>query len=196
MDEIGREDSAQFYSDHRSHAAEDLTRSLRPYRVGDSTRLIHWRTSARYGELQVRELEVFTGSQEIIICLDSSIRWHFEDFEQAVIAAASMYFYALRSQLNVKLWTPKTGLIQGNPVVLEALAATLAGEEAEVSAPSNLPLIWLTSNSASLDILPTGSRWALWPSLDTNSALSVNSSHKGIVIDSTQPLQLQLQQSF
>lgn len=196
VDEIGREDSAQIYSDRRSHAAEDLTRSLRPYRVGDPTRLIHWRTSARYGELQVRELEVFTGSQEILICLDSSTKWRFEDFEQAVIAAASMYFYALRSQLNVKIWTPKTGLIQGNQVVLEALAATLAGEEAQVSIPSNLPLIWLTSNPASLDILPSGSRWALWSLLDTDSAISVNGSHRGIVIDSTQPLQLQLQQSF
>lgn len=196
VDEIGREDSAQFYSDRRSHAAEDLTRSLRPYRVGDPTRLIHWRTSARYGELQVRELEVFTGSQEIIICLDSSTRWRFEDFEQAVIAAASMYFYALHSQLNVKLWTPMAGLMQGKQVVLEALAATLAGEEAQVSTPSNLPLIWLTSNPASLEILPAGSRWALWPLLDTDSAISVNGSHRGIVIDSTQTLQLQLQQSF
>jgi uncharacterized protein (DUF58 family) len=128
VDEIGKEDTAQFSSDRRSHSAtEDLTRALRPYRIGDPTRLIHWRTSARYGELQVRELEVFTGSQEIIICLDSSNKWHFDDFEQAVIAAASMYFYACKSQLNVKLWTAKTGLLHGNQVVLEALAATNAG---------------------------------------------------------------------
>ncbi len=195
VDEIGREDSAQFYSDRRSHSAtEDLTRALRPYRVGDPMRLIHWRTSARYGELQVRELEVFTGSQEIIICLDSATRWHFEDFEQAVIAAASMYCYAMRCQLQVKLWTPKTGSVQGNPVVLETLAATNAGEDAEVDAPSNLPLIWLTQNPASLDTLPLGSRWALWPSASPDSAIPANRSPSGIVIDPTQPLQPQLQQ--
>jgi uncharacterized protein (DUF58 family) len=197
IDEIGREDSAQFYSDRRSHAAtEDLTRGLRPYRVGDPIRLIHWRTSARYGDLQVRELEVFTGSQEIIICLDSSTIWHPDDFEQAVIAAASMYCYAAQRKLQVKLWTPRTGTVQGNRVVLEVLAETNAGEDALVNAPSNLPLIWLTQNPASLDTLPIGSRWALWPSasLNAESAIAAQPSHLGIVIAPTQPLQHQLQQ--
>lgn len=197
VDEIGREDSAQFYSDRRSHSAtEDLTRGLRPYRVGDPIRLIHWRTSARYGELQVRELEVFTGSQEIIICLDSSTAWRPDDFEQAVIAAASMYFYAMRSQLNVKLWTPKTGLLHGNQVVLEVLAETMAGEEADAGIPSNLPLIWLTQNPASLDTLPSGSRSMLWPSVSSgsDSAMPGKRSQLGILINPAQPLQLQLQQ--
>ncbi len=195
VDEMGREDSAQFYSDRRSHSAtEDLTRGLRPYRVGDPIRLIHWRISARYGELQVRELEVFTGSQEIIICLESSSPWHFEAFEQAVIAAASMYCYASRHKLNVKLWTPRTGLVQSNQVVLETLAEAQAGEDAEVQAPSNLPLIWLTQNPASLDTLPIGSRWALWPSASSDSAIPANRSYLGLVIEPTQPLQSQLQQ--
>ncbi|NEO97098.1 MAG: DUF58 domain-containing protein, partial [Moorea sp. SIO3G5] len=76
VDEIGEEDSMQVQSDRKSQSvSQDLTKALRPYRVGDPTRLIHWRTSARYGELLVRELEVLTGSQEIIICLDSSSQW-------------------------------------------------------------------------------------------------------------------------
>jgi len=199
VDEIGREDSIQIFSDRRSNSAtEDITRSLRPYRVGDPTRLIHWRTSARYGQLQVRELEVFTGSQEIIICLDSSTNWRFEDFEEAVIAAASMYFYATRGQLNVKLWTAKTGLLHGNQVVLEALAATHAGEDADADEPPYRPLIWLTQNPVSLDSLPSGSRWVLWPSASSESdpVKPVNRSHLGVVIDTAQPLQSQLQQSL
>ncbi len=197
VDKIGKDENVQTFSDRRSHSAtEDITRSLRPYRVGDPTRLIHWRTSARYGDLRVRELEVFTGAQEIIICLDSSTLWHSDDFEQAVIAAASIYFYACRSQLNVKLWTAKTGLLHGNPVVLEALAATNAGEEANGGTPPNLPLIWLTQNPVSLDALPPGSRWVLWQSnaSEGNSVKSVKASHAGIVIDTEQPLQSQLQQ--
>lgn len=197
VDEMGREESAQNYSDRRSHSAtEDLTRALRPYRVGDPTRLIHWRTSARYGQLQVRELEVFTGSQDIIICLDSSTKWRFEDFEQAVIAAASMYFYACSRQLNAKLWTPKTGLLHGNQVVLEVLAATNAGEDGSAGAPPYIPLIWLTQNPVSFDSLPPGSRGVLWPSnlVEGDSAKPVNRTHLGIVIDSEEPLQRQLQQ--
>lgn len=76
IDEIGRDASLQFQSDQRSlNATEGVTRSLRPYRWGDPTRLVHWRTSARYGELRVRELETFTGGQELIICLDSAALW-------------------------------------------------------------------------------------------------------------------------
>lgn len=196
IDKIGKEDSAQIFSDRRSHSAtEDLTRALRPYRVGDPTRLIHWRTSARYGDLRVRELEVFTGAQEIIICLDSSSVWHPEDFEQAVIAAASMYFYAMRTQLHVKLWTAKTGLLHGNQVVLEALAATNASEDADAGMPPYHPLIWLTQNPASLETLPPGSRWVMWqPAIaEGDSVKSSNRSHLGIVIDTAQPLQPQLQ---
>lgn len=193
IDKIGRDDSTQIFSNRRSHSAsENITRALRPYRTGDPTRLIHWRTSARYGDLRVRELEVFTGSQDIIICLDSGNTWNFDDFEQAVTAAASMYFYAIKMQLNVKLWTVKTGLIQGNQVVLEALAATNAGEDTDAGKFPNLPLIWLTQNSISLDALPLGSRWVLWQK--AASEKSINNSNSGIVIDTTQTLQTQLQQ--
>lgn len=197
VDEIGQEDSAQYYSDRRSHsAAEDLTRSLRPYRVGDPTRLIHWRTSARYGQLQVRELEVFTGSQDIIICLDTSSKWHSEDFEQAVIAAASLYFYACKRQSNVKLWTAKTGLLQGNQVVLEALAATHPGEDGDAANPPYVPLIWLAQNPAGLDSLPPDSRWILWPltASEGSSGKSVKPTRAGVVINPTQSLEQQLQQ--
>jgi uncharacterized protein (DUF58 family) len=55
-------------------ATEGITRSLRPYRWGDPTRLIHWRTSARYGELRVRELEKVTTDQEVLIGLDTMAR--------------------------------------------------------------------------------------------------------------------------
>ncbi len=193
IDNIGRDDSAKIFSDRRSNAAtEDITRTLRPYRIGDPTRLIHWRTSARYGELRVRELEVFTGSQDIIICLDSGNSWNFDDFEQAVIAAASIYFYAMKTQLNVKLWTAKTGLLQGNQVVLEALAATMNGEDTTDDKLPNLPLIWLTQNPTSLNALPINSRWVLWQK--AASEKSINKSDSGMVIDTTQTLQTQLQQ--
>jgi uncharacterized protein (DUF58 family) len=194
VDELGREESNQFFSDRRSFADnQDLTRALRPYRVGDPTRLIHWRTSARYGELQVRELEVFTGSQDIIICLDTAATWQSDDFEQAVIAAASMYYYAKQCQLQAKLWTAKTGVLLGDRVVLEALAATNIGETTEAKTPPHHPLIWLTQNLSSLDSLPDGSRWVLWRS-DSHVLIPAKRSHIGMIIDSTQPLERQLQQ--
>ncbi|MEG4109739.1 DUF58 domain-containing protein [Microcoleus sp. S13_C5] len=198
IDRIGQEDSPQFYNRSRSQAAtEGLTRNLRPYRHGDPTRLIHWRTSARYGELRVRELEVAAGGQEIIIALDSAAAWQPEEFERAVTVAASLYFYASKRLLNVKLWTAGTGLVSGNRVVLETLAAVNAGEDAVENLPK-LPIIWLTQNSASLSTLSQGSRWVLWPNTtaETGEKLLVKHDLPGLEIRFDRPLEIQLQGSI
>jgi len=195
IDRIGQEDSPQFYNRSRSQTAtEGLTRNLRPYRHGDPTRLIHWRTSARYGELRVRELEVAAGGQEIIIALDSAQAWQPEEFERAVTVAASLYFYASKRLLNVKLWTAATGLVSGNRVVLETLAAVNAGEDAVENRPK-LPIVWLTQNSATLSTLSLGSRWVLWPlaTAETGEKMLVKHELPGLEIRSGRPLELQLQ---
>jgi uncharacterized protein (DUF58 family) len=195
IDRIGQEDSPQFYNRSRSQTAtEGLTRNLRPYRHGDPTRLIHWRTSARYGELRVRELEVAAGGQEIIIALDSAAAWQPEEFERAVTVAASLYFYASKRLLNVKLWTAGTGLVSGNRVVLETLAAVNSGEDAVENRPK-LPIIWLTQNSATLSTLSLGSRWVLWPlaTAERGEKMLVKHELPGLEIRSDRPLELQLQ---
>jgi uncharacterized protein (DUF58 family) len=211
IDEMGRDASLQLNHDRRAQAATDgITRSLRPYRWGDPTRLVHWRTSARYGELRVRELEVFTGGQELVICLDSALLWQptsnsalafSEAFEQAVIAATSLYFYASRRKLSVKLWTAGTGLVQGDQSVLETLASVQPREDVHAENLPLLPLLWLTQNQTGLNTLPPGSRWILWmpEQLTSDRAESGTSptisSNAGIIIQPDQPLQLQLQGS-
>ncbi len=198
IDRIGQEDSPQFYDRLRSQTATvGLTRNLRPYRHGDPTRLIHWRTSARYGELRVRELEVAAGGQEIIIGLDSGATWQPEEFERAVTVAASLYFYASKRLLNVKLWTAGTGLVSGNRVVLETLAAVNAGEDAVENRPKQ-PIIWLTQSSASLSTLSPGSRWILWPlvTAETDEKMLEKHDLPGLQIRSDRPLELQLQDSL
>ncbi|MFN6480689.1 DUF58 domain-containing protein [Nostoc sp. DedQUE07] len=199
IDEMGQEESKR--GDPRGKplqtATTGLVRSLRPYRLGDPTRLIHWRTSARYGELRVRELEMVTGGQEIVIALDSASNWEEENFEQAVIAAASLYFYAQQQELQVQLWTASTNLIKGERFVLETLAATTALEDASSVVPKSYPLIWLTQNPLSLATLPQGSRWVLWPSISSPAEPEViNWEHPGIVLQSDNPLQPQLQKTL
>jgi uncharacterized protein (DUF58 family) len=193
VDEMGQEDSTN--SDPRGRplqtATTGLVRSLRPYRIGDPIRLIHWRTSARYGELRVRELEVVTGGQEIIIALDSAGNWEADNFEQAVIATASLYFYAHRQQMQVQLWTASTGLVKGDRLVKETLAATTTQEDINSPLPQSHPTIWLTQNSLSLSSLPLGSRWLLWPQSEPTI---INQDYPGIILQNQQELQLQLQQ--
>lgn len=198
VDEMGQEES---YTSHlrgkpQQTETSGLVRSLRPYRLGDPIRLIHWRTSARYGELRVRELEIVTSGQEIIIALDSAGKWEAENFEQAVIAAASLYFYAQRQNMQVQLWTAFTGLVKGERIVQEALAATTTQEDATTPAPE-YPLIWLTENPLSLSSLPSGSRWILWDNTSsTGEPIVINRDYPGITVQSEQPLQPQLQKSL
>ncbi len=196
IDELGQEYSRQLHEHSRYQmASEGLTRTLRPYRFGDPSRLIHWRSSARYGELRVRELEVSRGGEEILICLDSAANWQPDNFEAAVTAAASLFFYANRSLLNVQLWTAATGLVHGNLAVLQTLAGVKFGEEVLAGNPPERSLLWLTENSVSLTALPPGSRWLLWldESVASTAEIPRIQNCSGLEISSNQPLEFQLQ---
>lgn len=193
VDTVGSEDSAQLQSDRRYQAAtEGVTKTLRAYRFGDPTRLIHWRSSARFDEFMVRELEVVTGGQELVICLDSGPRWEEDLFEQAVVAAASLYFYAVRAQLNVRLWTGGNGLVAGGRSVLEALAAVQMEESNHHDLPQKIPVLWLTGNAASLNNLASYSRW-LYFANSAAPSLPRSPGCPGLIITENKDLAPQLQ---
>jgi uncharacterized protein (DUF58 family) len=68
----------------RHEAAQADFHGLRPFRPGDSPRWIHWRTSARRGELMVREFEDVPGD-DIVLVLAPGV-----DLEPAIAAAATI----------------------------------------------------------------------------------------------------------
>ncbi|MEU1360496.1 DUF58 domain-containing protein [Micromonospora zamorensis] len=83
--------------------------SLREYVVGDELRRVHWRTSARVGELMVRE-NVDTSLPRLVVLLDNRATAHpervggvAESFESACEAAASIVTAAHRADLPVVL---------------------------------------------------------------------------------------------
>ncbi|MEV0943973.1 DUF58 domain-containing protein [Micromonospora wenchangensis] len=83
--------------------------SLREYVVGDELRRVHWRTSARVGELMVRE-NVDTSLPRIVVLLDNRAAGHPDrsagvaaSFEAACEAAASLVVAAFRQGLPVVL---------------------------------------------------------------------------------------------
>lgn len=194
VDSMGTEKSTKMQSEQLYQSAtEGITKALRQYRYGDPIRLIHWRSSARFGEFQIRELEVITGGQQVIICLDNFSVWDEDSFESAVILAASLYFYASRCQLDVKLWTADTGLIHGNRVVLETLAEIESGRKIAPNSIPYEPLIWISPNTNYFDSLSAGSRWVLFPNPSGNIVSRIDSVLPGIVYNSQETLQNQLQ---
>ncbi|GAB4159829.1 MAG: DUF58 domain-containing protein [Cyanobacteria bacterium J069] len=194
IDEMGQDLSRMTESQRRAQmATEGVTRTLRPYRWGDPTRLIHWRTSARYGELRLRELERFTGGQDVMIALDSAGPWQEATFEQAVTAAASLYTYALRQGMTVSLWTAESGALRGDRLVLEALAAVQPGGDSSAYPPTQTPILWLTQSAASCATLAAQSRWLLWQPTDAGSLDSLSTAGAGLTIQPAESLLHQLQ---
>jgi uncharacterized protein (DUF58 family) len=83
--------------------------SLREYVVGDELRRVHWRSSAKVGELMVRE-QLDTSEPTIVVLLDDRAVAHPEvrdataaSFEDACEAAASIVAAAVREDLPVML---------------------------------------------------------------------------------------------
>jgi uncharacterized protein (DUF58 family) len=189
LDRLGAENAPQSLQPNRSTlATEGVTRTMRPYRWGDATRLIHWRSSARHGELRVRELELFQGGQTVTICLDRQ-GWTDDEFEQAVVAAASLYRYAQQAGLVIQVWDGAALLAEPRSI-LAYLATVLAdgdGAALPIGIGSVGALIWLTAQAEGLAGLPSGSRWLLWGDAPMGLA------GEGICIQSQEPLGPQLQ---
>jgi uncharacterized protein (DUF58 family) len=82
--------------------------ALREYVMGDDLRHVHWRTSARVGELMVRE-NVDTSLPRVVILLDDRAEAHILDasaestFEAACEGAASVVVAAHREDVHVEL---------------------------------------------------------------------------------------------
>ena len=132
----------QPYGHTRSHkqAQEDLTSvaEVRPWRIGDSPRRIHWKATAHKGELQVREYEL-AATTEIYLVLDLYRQAHHGEGpdasqERAVEVVASLAKTMLEQGLAVGLLAhglkrvalpPGRGLRQLRQV-LESLVAVQA----------------------------------------------------------------------
>ena len=84
-----------------------LATSVRPYAPGDSMNRIHWRTTARLGEIQVKEFEVEqTADAWVILDLQRTIQAGFGDSsttEVAITAAASIAHKAIGENRAVGL---------------------------------------------------------------------------------------------
>jgi len=113
--------------------------ALREYVVGDDLRHVHWRTSARVGELMVRE-HVDTSLPRVVVLLDDRACAHTladngeSTFEATCEAAASVLVAAVRESIHVEVQLVSGAAGAGSHAevgpLLDLLAeATLVGVE-------------------------------------------------------------------
>jgi uncharacterized protein (DUF58 family) len=99
--------------------------ALREYVMGDDLRHVHWRTSARIGELMVKE-RVDTSRPRITVLIDDRAAVHHDDsFEDVCEAAASITAAAVREELAVQLVAASgvsLTVTGGSPLYLDLLA--------------------------------------------------------------------------
>ena len=102
-------------------------RNLRPYRPGDDPRLLHWKTSAKAGDLMVKELGDEERPRVRLVVEDPAPGTPPDLIEANLSYAASLAAHALRLGSQVQLATAEgsTGFGQGEPHldrILERLA--------------------------------------------------------------------------
>jgi uncharacterized protein (DUF58 family) len=108
---------------------------LRQYAAGDELRSIHWRASARTGDLLVKEFSV-EGLNRCTVVFDASLGAHGTraSFERGVTAAASLVHAAMRAGLNTRFVTA-SGIDLRGPQVDQTTRRVLARIE-----PTDEPL--------------------------------------------------------
>jgi uncharacterized protein (DUF58 family) len=112
----------------------------RAYRDGDELRRVHWRSTARYGELMVRREEQRWRNRALLL-LDTRRTAHAgsgitSSFEYAVGAAASIGVHLARGSMDGQLITdagpvPATGMFED--VLLDSLAVIKTSRSTELS---------------------------------------------------------------
>jgi uncharacterized protein (DUF58 family) len=126
--------------EHRPQAfaagsAEDV--SVREYRRGDELRRVHWRSSARTGDLMVRREEQPWEARATVL-LDNRLRAHRgqglgSSFEYAVVAAASLVLHLDQHGYAVRLvLADGTGADETSTAVLERLALVTTTQHARI----------------------------------------------------------------
>ncbi len=78
--------------------------SLRQYRPGDHWRAIHWKSTAKRGDLMVKEF-VVDEPERVTVVLDNSLCKEEEAFEKAVSLSASLLYEAVQRGYSVRLIT-------------------------------------------------------------------------------------------
>lgn len=93
--------------------------ALRPYEPGDDRRYVHWRTSARTGQLMVRQFNETRRSQLTMVLAEDSAAYRDQDeFELAVSITASIATQVIRDGTQISVVSESRSLRTHAPTAL------------------------------------------------------------------------------
>ena len=93
--------------------------ALRAYEPGDALRNVHWRTSARTGQLMVRQYEETRRSQLVLVQVTERAQYASDDeFELGVSVLASIGVQVIRDATRLAVLTESLALRTATPTVL------------------------------------------------------------------------------
>src|SRR5690625_277027 len=95
-----------------SHGVGEIGPIARPYASGDDIRRVHWRASARTGQLMTREEEPSAG-QSAVIVLDTSRREEAPDVEDRLVSHAA----TVLESLGVNGWQVRIVDASGDEII-------------------------------------------------------------------------------
>ena len=94
---------------YRRAISGDITSNLREYVAGDSTRLIHWKSTARYNKLMVKEPEQ-EESKKVILLIN--LGYSGDDLEKVIKKAGSLSQYCFNNGNPLKIVFPEIDIDQ------------------------------------------------------------------------------------
>jgi uncharacterized protein (DUF58 family) len=111
------------------HSGSEELRAVRPFVTGDALKLVHWPTTARSGELVVRELEEPKGTITIVVDLGDGKR------RQATEAVAGGAAWVVEALLD-EGWTVRLVTAEGGGTVAEVVETPIdVGRRLAVAVP-------------------------------------------------------------
>ncbi|SDS44833.1 DUF58 domain-containing protein [Agrococcus carbonis] len=143
--------------------ADDVSfHSLREYAPGDDRRLVHWRSSARYGSLLVRQFEPSRRADTLIVLSTDPKEYEGDDFELALSLVGTLGLAAMADRRALRIVeSPRTERGEPTPIdaatrdrLLDALAVLEPGRSLGIAAAARASrrtapgsLAWLITGS-------------------------------------------------
>ena len=109
----GKDIFLEKYDKHSTNEEQSIIRDVRKYRMGDSLKKVHWKISAKLGDLYVKNTETISGEQYVVLVDMNKNNYAYEESlieERVVEFAASVVNYLSAREINADVYLNKKNI--------------------------------------------------------------------------------------